>query len=220
MIIMDNTNTLIGTNKIVVASVVTIMALMMPATVLAQGRGIRGTQGTQVDRRVDAVLTDDVVVQGRGVGSAVGEEIGDVVGKAVAGSRGMRAVAQKLNRLSERNNNPEVGEQIRTMVQNHEQVQVRTKTALGKMNERSAVVKLMIGPDYKNAGQVRSDVVGLRNDISKLEKIKEEALPEDIEDIQGAVDELQAEADGLEVQLEEQLSGISLFGWLAKMFAK
>lgn len=139
---------------------------------------------------------------------------------ARAGNRGIETATQSLNRVAERNNNPEVGEQVRSMVQNHEKVQVRTKTALQTMSKRNQAVKLMIGPDYKNAGQVRKDVVGLRNDIKKLEKIKEDSLPADAEDVEGAIDELQVEADELETQLTEQLSGFSLFGWLAKLLVK
>ena len=134
-----------------------------------------------------------------------------------AGNRGIEAAVQNLNRVAERNSNPEIGEQIRSMVQNHERVQARTETALHQMSQRNQAVRFLIGPDYKNAGQVRSDVVGLRNDIRELEQIKDESLPADIEDVQGAIDELQVEADGLETQLTEQLSGFSLFGWLAKL---
>lgn len=110
-------------------------------------------------------------------------------------------------------------QQVRTILQNHEKVQVRTKAALQTMSQRNQAVKFMIGPDYKNAGQVRSDVVGLRNDIKKLEQIKEDSLPADVGDTQTAIDELQIEADELEIQLTKQTSGFSLFGWLAKMFA-
>jgi len=135
------------------------------------------------------------------------------------GNRGIETAIQNLNRVAERNNNPEIGEQVRSMVQNHEKAQTRTKTALQQMSQRNKAVKFMIGPDYKNAGQVRKDVVGLRNDIKKLEQIKEKSLPADVEDVQGAIDELQVESDELESQLTEQLSGFSLFGWLAKLLA-
>jgi len=54
--------------------------------------------------------------------------------------------------------------------------------------------------------------------LNKLNN-KQKALPADTVDIQGAINELQLEADGLESQLEEQLSGFSLFGWLAKLLA-
>ena len=137
--------------------------------------------------------------------------------QAGAENKGIETATQNLNRVTERNNNPEIGEQIRSMVQNHERVQTRTRTALHQMSQRNKAVRFLIGPDYKNAGQVRSDVVGLRNDIRKLEQIKKESLPADVGDIQGAVDELEVEADELEAQLTEQLSGFSLFGWLAKL---
>jgi len=124
-----------------------------------------------------------------------------------------------LNRVVNRNNNPETGRQIQSMVENHQKIQVRTKKALQQMDKRNQAVKFLLGPDYKNAGQVRSDVVGLRNDIRQLEQIKQKALPADTADIQGAIDELQVETSGIETQLEEQLSGFSLFGWLAKLLA-
>jgi len=134
-------------------------------------------------------------------------------------NRGIETAIQNLNRVAERNNDPEVGEQVRFMVQNHERVQARTETALHQMSQRNQAVKLLIGPDYKNAGQVRKDVVSLRNDVRRLERIKEDSLPADTEDVQGAINELQVEADGIETQLAKQLSGFSLFGWLVKLFA-
>jgi len=171
--------------KIITVYVITLLILIMPSFVLAQGNQ-----------------------QGQG-----GQQ------QAVVGG-GIETATQNLNRVTERINNPEIGEQIRSMVQNHEKVQTRTKTALQQMSQRNQALKFMIGPDYKNAGQVRSDVVGLRNDIEKLEQIKEESLPVDAGDIQGAIDELQVEADELETQLAERLSGFSLFGWLARLFTK
>jgi hypothetical protein len=141
-------------------------------------------------------------------------------GQVVArGNRGIEKAIESLNRVTQRNENPEAGEQIRSMVQVHEQVQARTETALQQMTQRKAALKLLIGPDYKNAGQVRSDVVGLRNDIRQLTRIQEDSSTEDAGDVQGAIDELEAEANELETQLEEELSGFSLFGWLSRLLA-
>jgi len=132
---------------------------------------------------------------------------------------GIETATQNLDRVVNRINNPETGAQIRSMVENHNKVKTRTKTALHQMDQRNQAIKFLLGPDYKNAGQVRSDVVGLRNDIRKLEQIKNKALSVDATDIQAAIDELQVETDEFETQLEEQLSGFSLFGWLAKLLA-
>jgi len=140
--------------------------------------------------------------------------------ETVVGNRGIEAATGSLNRVVARRNSDAVGEQVRTMVQSQEKVQVRTKTALHQMDQRGEAMKLMIGPDYKSADQVRGGVVSLRNDIVKLEELKDEVLPSDIGDVQGAIDGLQVEADELEVQLAERVSGFSLFGWLARLLAR
>ena len=201
--------------KIITISAISLAILVLPSFVLAQGnqQGQGGTQ--QQDRVQDPTTHDDTAVvspQGNQQGQGVQQQTG-------TGNKGIETAIQSLNRVAERNNNPEIGEQVRSMVQNHEKVQTRTKTALQQMSQRNKAVKFLLGPDYKNAGQVRSDVVGLRNDIKKLEQIKEGSLPADAGDVQGAIDELQVEADELEAQLTEQLSGFSLFGWLAKLLA-
>ena len=198
--------------KIITISAISLAILVLPSFVLAQGN----QQGQGIQQRVqDPTTHDDTTVvspQGNQQGQG-GQQVG-------TGNSGIETATQNLNRVVERNNNPETGEQVRSMIQSHEKVQARTKTVLQQMSQRNKAVKFMIGPDYKNAGQVRSDVVGLRNDIRKLEQIKEDSLPVDAGDVQGAIDELQVEAEGLEAQLTEQLSGFSLFGWLAKLLTK
>jgi len=134
-------------------------------------------------------------------------------------SRGVGNSAQGLNRIITRANNPEVGNQVRTMVEAHEVVQKQVQTALNKMESRPAYLKFLIGPDYKTAIQLRSNIAGLRNDISQLTNLKKDLGLEDSEDIESAIAELQAKAGILEAQLTDQLSGISLFGWLSKLIS-
>jgi len=197
--------------KIITISAVLLAVFILPSFVLAQGS--QQGQGGQQDRVQDPTTHDDAVV------SAQGSQQGQGGQQDGTGNKGIETAIQSLNRVVERNNNPEIGEQVRSMVQNHEKVQVRTKTALKEMSQRNKALKFLLGPDYKNAGQVRSDVVGLRNDIKKLEQIKAGSLATDAGDVQGAIDELQVEADELEAQLSEELSGFSLFGWLTKLLA-
>ncbi len=200
--------------KVITVSAISLAVLTAPSFVLAQGNKPSMT-GTQRG------IQDPITVVETGVVPPQGDQLGQGGQQGEVGTvnEGFGKAIGSLKRVAERNNNPEVGEQVRSMVQNHEQVQVRTKTALHQMDQRNQALKFMIGPDYKNAGQVRSDVVGLRNDIKKLEQIKEDSLSADAEDVQVSINELQTEADGLEAQLTEQLSGFSLFGWLAKLLA-
>lgn len=160
------------------------------------------------------MIPSSVLSQG-GQGTQMGQQ---QVGIGVGG--GIVSATQSLNRVTTRMNNPEVGQQIRTMVQAHEQIQARTETALQQMDQRNQAVKLLIGPDYKNAGQVRSDVVALQNDIKQLETIKEDASTTDAKEIDTAIAELQTEASNLETQIATRVSGFSLFGWLARLLAR
>ena len=199
---------------------ISLAILALPSIALAQGmqqgqemqpRVVKAPGAQTGEQEERAILYPQGNLQGQG-----GQEVGGQLGTGAA-NKGVETAVKSLNRVAERNNNPEIGEQVRAMVENHEKIQVRTETALKKMDQRSQAMKFIIGPDYKNAGQVRSDVVGLRNDIKKLEKIKGASLPTDVEDLQGSIEGLRSEANKLEADLEGRLSGFSLFGWLAKM---
>ena len=212
--------------KILTILAISLVVLVLPSVVLAQGGQDFMQRGKVVVEEVEAVKTgrmdfdvdpEDLVDSPKE--KYMGAQAGEAGAQAgfEAANKGIETGIRSLNRVVERANNPEVGEQVRTMVQSHEEIQVRTETALKKMAERSKVMKLVVGPDYKNAGEVRSDVVGLRNDIKKLESMKGDAVKLDADDIQSSIEELKAEADGLEADLTEQLSGFSLFGWLARL---
>ena len=203
--------------KVVLISAVALLVALTPAVVLAQGQGQGQQNGVQQQIQDPTTHDGDVVVvmEGDQLGQAGGgnnidtQAVGQGIGKAT----------QSLSRVAESTNNPKIGEQVRTMVQNHQQIQTKVQTAVQTMSKRSGIAKFLLGPDYKNAGQVRSNIVDLRNDIDKLERMKADATASDAEDIQMAIDELQAEADVLDTQLEEQLSGFSLLGWLARRLA-
>lgn len=215
-----NKSSMVGMiEKIVTASAISLLIVSTPVVVMAQGQGQGQLNGVQ--QRVQDPTTHDgetIVPQGDQLDQAGQAGAGNQVGSGAMG-QGIGKATQSLNRVAERTNNPEIGEQVRTMVQSHQQIQTKVQTAVQAMSKRNGVVKFLLGPDYKNAGQVRSNVVDLRNDIDKLERMKADATASDVEDIQTAIDELQIEADTLDAQLEEELSGFSLFGWLARRFA-
>lgn len=215
--------------KTIILPIFLLTMVAIPTVVLAQGQQAGQQQGQQegTQQRVqDPTLHEDdetvtpISNQQGQMGQQAGQGTGSQDGSgAGAANRGIGASTQSLNRVAERNNNPEIGEQVRAMVENHQQVQAANQTAIQTMSQRGKVKKFFLGPDYKNAGEVRSNVVGLRNDIDKLKRMQADLDEEDTEDIQAAINQLEAEANDLDAQLEEQLSGFSLFGWLAKRFA-
>jgi len=134
--------------------------------------------------------------------------------------QGIEVAIQSLERVSVRESNPEIGEQIRTMTESHEQIQSKVMTALSNMNARSGLMKFIFGPSYKNAGEIRAQAAQLRNDAVGLTSLREELiLAADQEEVQGAIDSLEGEADALESELDQQLQGFSLFGWLSRILS-
>ncbi len=134
--------------------------------------------------------------------------------------QGIDNAKQSLERVSERVNNPEIGEQIRTMTESHEQIQNKVMTALSNMNARSGIIKFIFGPNYKNAGEVKAHAAQLRNDAVELTSLREElTLASDQEEVQSAIESLNEEADAIEDKLDQELQGFSLFGWLNRILS-
>ncbi len=133
---------------------------------------------------------------------------------------GIENATQRLNRVSERSNNPEIREQIRVMIESHVQVQTKAKTALSNMQARFKTLKFFFGASYKNAGEIKAQAAQLRADAGELASLRDSLTSAaDQEEIQGAIDSLEVEAVVLENELEQELEGFSLFGWLNRILS-
>lgn len=127
-----------------------------------------------------------------------------------------RSASAKINKIIEETNDPEVIDEVETLVEEQEQVETRAQVALEKTAERPAAVKFLIGPDYKNLGQLRSEIVHIQNNIRHLERLKEKAGEDEVASIDEAILELKESESGLQSEIYNNLSGFSLFGWLFK----
>ena len=120
----------------------------------------------------------------------------------------------KLNRIIDETDDPEIEEEVEAIAEEQEQVEEQAEEAIQNTSERPAAVRFLIGPDYKNLGQLRSEVVHTRNNIRKLEKVLERASEEDQPAIEAAVLELEESALKLQTEIYTKLADFSLFGWL------
>jgi len=120
----------------------------------------------------------------------------------------------KLNRIAEVTDDPEIATEVAELKDEQEDIEENTNKLLEKVDDRSAVVKFLIGPDYKNLGQLRKDVVHLRNNIKKLERMQEKASEAEQPAIEAALLELEEKASSLQSEMYKKLSNFSLFGWL------
>lgn len=89
--------------------------------------------------------------------------------------------------------------------------------SLKKIGTRSGLAKLVVGPDYKNAGAVRSEIVHLQNQVRQLIRLESKASTSEKTVIQDSISSLNMELAAIETRLNENLKGFSLFGWLNKL---
>lgn len=117
--------------------------------------------------------------------------------------------------------NPKAREAIETAIKTAEQSEATVESSLNQMAGRPGFLKFIVGPDYKNAGQVRSEIVRLRNQISQLTRTKEEEKLSgtDSANIDQSITTLEASMTSIETRLNEALKGVSLFGWLGRLLS-
>jgi hypothetical protein len=126
---------------------------------------------------------------------------------------------RNMEQLEAKIKNPQAREALNLTTQMLTQSEATVESSLNEMSGRPGFLKFIIGPDYKNAGQVRSEIVKLRNEIDKLIRSKEDLSTSDQAAIDESIDILQSNLDTIETRLGEALKGISLFGWLNRFLS-
>lgn len=112
-----------------------------------------------------------------------------------------------------------IGQQIRVIAQEQNQSGETTVQAMEKVRTRSRVMSFLIGPDYRNLGALRSEMVQTRNRLAQLNRLAENAQnEEDKTELESQIQTLEQEQTRIENFIEEQEGKFSLFGWLLKLF--
>lgn len=127
-----------------------------------------------------------------------------------------RNALRKLEKIQQTTYDPEIEEEVEEVTEEQEEVQEQVEESLDAVDNRPAAIKFLIGPDFKNLGQLRKEVVHTRNNIRKLEKISEKVTGETQVAVDEAINELEATSLNLQASIGEKLEGFSLFGWLAR----
>ena len=93
--------------------------------------------------------------------------------------------------------------------------------AIDKIKNRSKVKTFLIGTDYKNIGELRSEMVKTKARIEQLKRMVDSASgTESKADLQGQSQTLEQEQQKIEDFLKANESKFSLFGWLVKLVSK
>ncbi|MFZ3057992.1 MAG: hypothetical protein WA092_03040 [Minisyncoccales bacterium] len=119
------------------------------------------------------------------------------------------------------NEQGEVGEQIRTMAQQQNQSKDNIADTIDKVDARNGLKIFLIGLDYKNIGQLRSEIANMDNHIDRLNTLLTKLEnSQDITTIQEQIKTLEAERQKINDIVKANESKFSLFGWFVKLFNK
>lgn len=126
---------------------------------------------------------------------------------------------QEMERIATRNQG--IGDQVRVIAQNQNNIQKKAENALKTAQKRSGFAKFFIGPNYKQLKTVEKNLKDNIKNLAELEELKDEIknsadkalLDEQIKIMETVKQELASEA-------AKSKKGFSLFGWLARVLAK
>jgi len=113
--------------------------------------------------------------------------------------------------------NTEISNQIEQVVQEQEQIQEQAMEAISEVEDRGKVKTFLLGTDYKNLGQLRSNLVQNRNQIRKLTQTMSQVQNEGEQTLlQAQLETLMQERERIKTVITTNESGFSLFGWVSR----
>jgi len=127
-------------------------------------------------------------------------------------------IVQTLIKVSDKEPG-EVGDQVREMAREQNEAKERVAKAIDTIQDRNGIKTFLLGTDYKNVGEVRSEMIQTRNQIRKVEKLIDKTTdPTTKTTLQVQLTSLEAEQQKLETFLKTNESKFSLFGWFLRLF--
>ncbi len=137
-------------------------------------------------------------------------------GKDSRATAQVAAVAQALLHTSDRGG--AVGKEVRDIAWEQAFSAERLGNAMREVESRGTLKTLLVGSDYKNLGQLRSEIVVVQNTVDRLEKAKAKAADADtISELDTQIKALKATASSTQEFIEDNESKFSLFGWAVKL---
>jgi len=113
--------------------------------------------------------------------------------------------------------NTQISNQIEAVVAVQQQTQTETVAAIEEVEKRGKVKTFLVGTDYKNLGQLRSDLVHNRNQIRQLTQTMAQVQNSgDATLLQEQLATLMQERERIKTVITTNESSFSLFGWVSR----
>ncbi|MFA6492636.1 MAG: hypothetical protein WCV58_00605 [Patescibacteria group bacterium] len=123
--------------------------------------------------------------------------------------------------LSNRLENSNIKEQINSIAHNQANSEDMVNQSLDKAESRSKVAKFFVGPNYKELKNVKQEIEQNRLRIEELNRIMSQITNQtDKTELQNQIQILEIQNTSLEEELDIDIQGFSLFGWLSKSINK
>lgn len=136
-------------------------------------------------------------------------------GKVNAETHGSVVVAVVKNLLSVAERDGGIGAQVRLVAQSQNESASTTVKAMTEIEHRNFLKRLFFGSDYKNLGELRTEVVRAQNDISRLEDAYDRTQDASLKaDLRAQIDALTQAQVKLDAFIKAHESSFSLFGWM------
>ena len=127
---------------------------------------------------------------------------------------------KRVAKIEKEDGNTTVGDEIEEAADEISYSSVGNISPLDEVDNRPAWKSFLLGPDYKNLGEIRSNLVQTRNQIRKIEKTMEKNMgEEEANTLRVRLGDLETERLKIVNYIEEKDDGFSLFGWLAKLIS-
>jgi hypothetical protein len=112
-----------------------------------------------------------------------------------------------------------IGKEVRIIAQQQNETKEKTTEEIKTVESRSKIKTFFFGSDYKNLGDLRSQMVQTRNQIAQLTRLAGKAEnDQDKTELQNQIQILNQEQASIENFITQNEYKFSLFGWAVKLF--
>ena len=112
-----------------------------------------------------------------------------------------------------------IGQQVKVIAQQQNDSKEKVAESIDKVEKRGKVKTFFFGSDYKNLGDLRSEMVKTRNQIDQLKRLADKAEnDQDKAELQSQIQVLEQEQTNINNFITSNESKFSLFGWAVKLF--
>ena len=111
-----------------------------------------------------------------------------------------------------------IGEQIREVAQNQNQLQNNIENSLEKVQNQNKFMKCLIGPNYNEINGVKINLENHNQKLEELKKIKDEVSEEDKILLESQIEKLEQIVEEVNLEIQAQEKFFNLFGWLKRLF--